>query len=499
MKNFIIDGSHLTTKQIYETAHGISVPVIPEKAMNRVNESHQLLLGISSSNNHKVYGMNTSVGLNKDRSVAPSDVMQFNLSLLRSHNVAIRESCTKEEVRAVLLVLINGFLRGNTGVSPALVKYLVTFLEKDVCPIMKWCGSIGEADIGPLSSIGLVLTGEGEAEYRGRIMAGSEVLASLGLSPLILGPKEGLGLISSNAQSHAFTALFLERVFNYLDMNQLIYCLSLEGINGVVDPLNQEVNLLKGSPNQIRCAEQCRSFLEGSYLWQPDKSRSLQDPLSFRNQIAVAAAVLDALQFAQNQLALDLNHTQDNPCLLPQEKRFIGNCNFETLSLVQGIEMSSIALAHLSKMICHRILRISDPRFSGLDRFLTPNANVLGFPTVQKTVSILDTEIRMYANPSSLDFLEVAGAIEDHAANTAFAVKKISSILDNLYYLSAIELIHGAQAVTLRGNPRLGEKTRKLYTSFREVIPALYEDRDQSADIEKSRQFVQDAIDKLTQ
>ena len=92
---------------------------------------------------------------------------------------------------------------------------------------------------------------------------------------------------------------------------------------------------------------------------------------------------------------------------------------------------------------------------------------------------------------------EVAGAIEDHAANTAFAVKKISSILDNLYYLSAIELIHGAQAVTLRGNPRLGEKTRKLYTSFREIIPALYEDRDQSADIEKSRQFVQDAIDNL--
>lgn len=495
MEHFILDGSRLTAKQIYETAHQKALPVIPEEAMRKVDETYRLLLEISSSNNNKVYGMNTSVGLNKDRSVDPSEAMQFNRSLLRSHNVAIRSDCTAEEIRATLLVMINGFLRGNTGVSPGLVRYLITFLEQDVRPSMKWFGSVGEADIGPLSSVGLVLIGEGEAEYRGRKMTGGEVLSALGLPPLELGPKEGLGLISSNAQSQAFTALFLEKVFSYVDLNQLVYCLDLEGINGVLEPLNREVNLLKGSPSQIKCAEQCRGFLEGSYLCQPDKSRALQDPLSFRNQVAVAGAVLDALQFTQDHLALELNHTQDNPCLLPGEKCFVGTCNFESLSLVQGLEMSSIALAHLSKMICHRILRISDPRFSGLGRFLSPAAGVLAFPTVQKTVGILDTEIRMYSNPSSLDFLEAAGSIEDHAVNTSFAVKKISSILDNLYYLSAIELIHGAQAVTLRGNPQLGKETGKLYSSFREVVPALYEDRDQSADIEKSRQFVQEAIE----
>lgn len=98
----------------------------------------------------------------------------------------------------------------------------------------------------------------------------------------------------------------------------------------------------------------------------------------------------------------------------------------------------------------------------------------------------------MLANPSSMDFVPVAGDIEDHASNLPLACTKALKILDNLYYMIGIELIHAAQAVDLRGKPALGKVTEKLYQAFRKEISFLSEDRNLSYDIETAYQFVKD-------
>ena len=73
------------------------------------------------------------------------------------------------------------------------------------------------------------------------------------------------------------------------------------------------------------------------------------------------------------------------------------------LTWVLAVEMASTGLAHMSKMISQQILRIGDPGFTKLNRFLTPvEGAVIAYGTIQKTVSYLDTENRMYANPCSL-------------------------------------------------------------------------------------------------
>lgn len=58
-----------------------------------------------------------------------------------------------------------------------------------------------------MSGIGLVIIGEGEAWYANERMSGGEALKRAGLVPLLLGPKDGLGVVSSNAQGAAFAAL----------------------------------------------------------------------------------------------------------------------------------------------------------------------------------------------------------------------------------------------------------------------------------------------------
>ena len=168
-----------------------------------------------------------------------------------------------------------------------------------------------------------------------------------------------------------------------------------------------------------------------------------------------------------------------------------GSPNFEPLTWVLAVEMAGIGLAHVSKMIAQQILRIGDPAFTHLSRFLTPQeGSVIAYGTIQKTVSTLDAENRMYANPCSLDFLSMAGHIEDTACNSVMAATNMRKIIDNLYYMTAIELMHAAQAVDLREHPVLGEETEKLFEAYREIVPFLDNDRNMSEDIQKTYDFL---------
>ena len=322
-------------------------------------------------------------------------------------------------------------------------------------------------------------------------MGGAKALEAAGLEPLLLGPKDGLGVVSSNAQGAAFASLGLIEAKQFIERYRRVFCLALEGLNGVLDPMDESVNRERKYEGQIESAKSCLEILKGSYLFESSEGRALQDPLSFRGQSAVTGAVMDALAYAEGRLEKELNSTDDNPCLLPEEDRMCGSSNFEPLSWVLAVQMVSVGLAHMSKMICQQLLRIGDPGFTKLNRFLTPEEGaVIAYGTIQKTVSCLDAENRMYANPCSLDFLSMAGHIEDLATNATMASCNMRKIIDNLYYIAAIELMHAAQAVDLRKPASLGEQTGKLFESYRRVVPFLEEDRNLSCDIEKTYEFL---------
>lgn len=487
-----LTGETLNLMELEQIAVHRAPVEIGEESWPRVRMARDLIFTLDKRG-VAVYGLNRGVGWNKDKKVFSQFYDRYNRNLLRSHMIGVDPECTEEEVRAMLAVRLNGFLCGHTGVSAEIVEYYLEFLNRGIHPVVKKRGSVGEADIGTLSGIGLVIIGEGEAWYRGERMRGDEALAAAGLEPLLLGPKDGLGVVSSNAQGAAFASLGLIEARQFIERYRRVFCLALEGLNGVLDPMDPSVNRERRFNGQIESAKSCLEILKGSYLFQPSEGRALQDPLSFRGQSAVTGAVMDALVYAEGQLEKELNSTDDNPCLLPEEDRMCGSSNFEPLSWVLAVEMVSTGLAHMSKMICQQLLRIGDPSFTGLNRFLTPEEGaVIAYGTIQKTFSCLDAENRMYANPCSLDFLSMAGHIEDLATNATMASCNMRKIIDNLYYIAAIELMHAAQAVDLRKPPSLGEETKKLFEAYREVVPFLCEDRNLSCDIEKTYEFLKE-------
>lgn len=490
MDLLILDGHSLLLEDLFQVVYEQRRVEISAAAMANVKKSRQTLFEMAAVGK-AVYGLNRGVGWNKDKEFDMDFFERYNCNLINSHSLGVEPYCSTEEVRAMLCIRLNTALCGNCGISPELLQLYCEFLNRGIHPRVKRRGSIGEGDISTLSLIGQAFLGNGDVEYHGRIIPAAEALAAENLSPIVLGPKDGLSIVSSNAQGESLACLAIHDAEILLRESDSIFCLSLEGLNGGVEPLGEEVNALRKLPGQIESAARCREYLSGSYLHQPDNNRALQDPLSFRCASAVSGSVLDAIRFVKHYLEIQINTTDDNPCVLPEHAQTTVSQNFETTTLAIGIEMLNIALNHLSKCICYRLTHMADPAFTGLSRFLTPaDIKTIAFGTIQKVYVALDAENRMLANPSSIDYIAVAGNIEDHASNLPLAASKSLRIIDNLRYIMGIELMHAAQAVDLRGKPPLGKITQLVFDAYRNIVPFYGEDRNLSVDIKKSYDFI---------
>jgi histidine ammonia-lyase len=127
------------------------------------------------------------------------------------------------------------------------------------------------------------------------------------------------------------------------------------------------------------------------------------------------------------------------------------------------------------------------PAMTGLPLQLTRHGpGESGFATVQKTLTALYNEIRLRANPGSLDFLPVSEGVEDHAPMTLAVVEKLAESVERAHYLVAIECLIAAQAIDLRGlgADALGTGAATAYRRVRAEVPALDHDRPLGPDID---------------
>lgn len=489
MEKVILTGKTLGFEQFNDVVYKGILVEIDESAMERARRAREVLFKMAEKGK-PVYGLNRGVGWNKDKEFDKDFFDQYNRNLLNCHSLGVSPYCTEEEVRGMMLIRLNTALCGSTGISTEILEMYKTFLNRKIHPRVKHRGSIGEGDITTLSLIGQAMMGEGEVNYQGEIIAARKALEKENIKPVIFGPKDGLSIVSSNAQGATLCAMVIKETEEILTLSNLVYCLSLEGLNGVVQSLEELPNKERGLEGQIYCAEQCRGFLEGSYLYEYDANRALQDALSFRCAAAIHGSVYDTLQYIKKYAFLQMNSTDDNPYINLDEEDTSVSQNFEVLTLAAGIEMLNIVLCHLSKTICNRLIKLADPEFTHLSRFLTPcDIKTIAYGTIQKVFSNLDAEIRLLANPSSMDYMPVAGQIEDHASNLPLVADKTLHILDDLRYILGIEAMHAVQAIDLRGITKLGKETNKAKEKIRATVPFLDKDRNLSIDIEKMYQL----------
>lgn len=135
-----------------------------------------------------------------------------------------------------------------------------------VHPLVPRRSSVGESDLAVNAMIGMSMIGENDVIYKGKVQDSLKTMRDLGMEPLTLGAKDGLGIVSSNSQAAAMAALLLKEVQELLENSNLIYCIGLEGLNGQVQQLDRSVTEARGFPEQTECAQECLEMLEDSFL-----------------------------------------------------------------------------------------------------------------------------------------------------------------------------------------------------------------------------------------
>lgn len=514
-----LTGADLTQDQAWRIAQGEEV-AISKKAMKQVTDSNRLVMAAARAG-VEIYGLTVGVGLNKDHHLfdAKGDLtpevrkasIEFNRNILRSHSVGYGPALSKEVTRLAMVVRLNTMLTGRSGAQPRVVELYRDFLNKGVTPVVPTRGSIGDADITLASHIGSVMMGEWRAEVDGKVVSGAEALKMKGITPLVPEGKDGLGILSSNCVGVAMTMDAMRTMRQALKVSPVVYGLTLEGMNGNVAPfLAQTVNNHPLTGLKEAAAEM-RATLKGSYLWNFDKTRALQDPLSFRTTVYTISEAKRALKELDELVSIQINSSDDNPGVIlnaskedfdkTQVKQYfvdkdgvkgaiIPSANFEPLPIAIAAQRATLALSHVSHNALHRTMRLDEDRFSGLARYLAgpnnPNGHAFG-ATEDSMVSIYAENIEL-ANPISMHGTPVEGNIEDSASNLPRVAERLKRASNNMFDLYSMELLHNTQAIDLRkmkqDNVKLSDKTGALYNAYRKVVPFVDKDRIFSGDLE---------------
>jgi histidine ammonia-lyase len=434
-----------------------------------------------------IYGVNSALGANTGQRLDPSDLAEYQRRAIRARAVGVGAPYDRASVRAMLTARIAGMANGGSGVSQDLLDAMVAMLDRGVHPIVPRHGSIGVADLPQLAHLALPLIGEGEAELAGERVPGAEALRRAGLQPVALGPKDGLALVSANAATIGRAALVLADALDVAAAWRTAVALSLEAFRANLSPLDERVVLARDAAGQAEAAAQLRALLDGSELFAPGAARRVQDPLSFRVVAQVHGCLQAALAHARSEVEVELASAADSPLVIASDGTMLSNGNFHVPALALAFDTAAIALAQVASLAAQRVVRFMTPAMTGLPLQLTRHGPAhSGFATLQKTLSALWSDIRLRANPGSLDGLTVSEGIEDHATMALGTVEKFAEALERARYVIAIELLVAAQAIDLRALPpeRMGVGARAAYHAIRGVVPMLDADRPLGADVD---------------
>lgn len=488
METIYLDGTSLTFDQVHDIAHGgpnalrVEIGADAAKRVTRAADAVQTLL----KNGTIAYGITTGFGAFKDRIISPDQVEQLQRNIIISHAVGVGNIFDIPTTRAIMLIRANTLAHGHSGIRLSTLQLLLEMLNRGVHPRIPEKGSLGASgDLAPLAHMALVMIGEGEAEYQGEVLSGSEALRRAGLEPAVLAAKEGLALTNGTSVMCALGTLTVCRAERLSRTADVTGCLSLEALHGTVLAFDERIHALRPHPRQVECAAYLRKLLAGSEFTRQHDPTNVQDAYTLRCIPQVHGAVRDAIAYARWVMEIELNAVTDNPLIFIDEKSgeisVISGGNFHGEPIAIAMDYLAIAIAELGNISERRIMRLTDEASNAntLPAFLTQNGGLnSGFMITQYTAAALATENKVLAHPASVDTIPTSANVEDHVSMGNTAALKVRQVVDNVEQILGIELFAAAQGVDFRrkvqgDHAKLGAGTEPVYRLVRSQVPFI--------------------------
>jgi len=488
----VLDGRSLTVAEVVRVARDRATPVGVDASARAALLTSRRLVEAAVASGQTIYGINTGFGKLANVRVAPDKLNLLQVNLIRSHAAGVGAPLPAEVVRAVMLLRANVLLRPTSGVRPELVEALVAMLNAGVVPVVPEQGSVGASgDLAPLSHMALALMGEGEVLATGGAVPARQALAAAGLTPFELAPKEGLAFINGTQAQTALLALLVHDARVLWRTAVGAAAMSLEALRGTPAPLDPRIHAARPHRGQSEAAALMRALLTASEIRESHRENDprVQDAYSLRCAPQVMGAVLDAIRFAEETVAVELNASTDNP-LVFEDGEVISGGNFHGQPVAQALDLLAMTLTTLQAIAERRVERLVNPDLSqGLPAFLTADPGLSsGFMMVQITAASLVAESRAIAMPASIGSIPTDANQEDFVPMGMAAAWKAQRILANAQRVVAAELLCAAQGLECLKPLAPGRGVADLYGRLRGLAPAvprLGPDRPPSPDLER--------------
>ena len=513
-KTVVLTGHDLTVEQVVQVArYGAKVALTPE-ARQRSADAHALLLE-AAAEGVSVYWFNRGSGSGREKFIFTGDPLSpQNKKLLEARQLAIfqrgalaglgPEISEEEIVRAMLVV------RANTmsfeAASPQLTQRLLDLLNDRITPVVQSRSTVGEGDLGLFTNVGATMVGAGNAYYGGVRMPAAEALKAAGLEPLAPFGADDSELESTNSYATGQAALLLFDAREALSWADLVYAIDLNGMNSSISPLSQPVQANRPFKWLNWDAARVLDMLKGSYLFELDEKRIIQDPESLRASSIRQGSAWHAWAQLRDVVLIQMNSSDHNPAVrvgasptdswelaTPQLAQFyvkgsarnhgqhgyiFSNANWDPYPMANEIEAFTIALANMDIAVTQRMLRFTNTFFT----LIAPSDESPGEPgrfhlTQGSEIAAvaLMQEIQGLINPVPPEGNALIQNVEDMQTQTRLKVTRARAAVENTIELLAEDLLTGTYWLDMRRSQdpkrNFGAAPTAVWSAFRATLP----------------------------
>jgi len=479
----MLNGHDLTIDQIVMVARYGARVELSADARRQEAANYGLLLE-AAAEGIPVYWFNRGAGDQRETVMFEGDPMTpKNHALIektqaqRFHSGALwgtgPEIASEEIVRAMMVVRANDMV--YNAPSPQLSQMLLDLLNKRITPVVQSRGSLGEGDLAQLGNVGAAMVGAGEAYFQGVRMRADQALKKAGLTPMQPFAADDNALTSSNAYATGQAALLVHDAKQALEWADLIYAIDLNGMNSSITPLSLVVQRDRPEKWLNWHAGRVLDMIKGSYLFDQDAKRIIQDPESLRASSIRQGSTWEEWAALRDTVIFQANSSDHNPAVkalspedswelaTPQLMRFfvkggshshgqhgyiVSNANWDPYPMANRIENFVIALANMDIAIMLRIERFRNPFFTGVavaDVLPEAGRSFTDYAPVD-----LQQEVQSLMIPVAPFGSAIVGTVEDLQAQTRIKAQRARQAVATTFDLLGFDMIEGSMWMDVR-------------------------------------------------
>lgn len=500
----------LTLDNIAELLFGGKKVALGPADLDRVRTNFDFLKEFSA--NKLIYGINTGLGPMAQYKISQGNGLQLQYNLIRSHSSGAGAPLSPILVKALMIARLNSLLQGYSGVHPDTIELLQILINKEIYPIVPEHGGVGASgDLVQLAHVALVMIGEGEVIYESTRQETAAVFSRLGITPLKIYLREGLGIVNGTSAMTGIGLVNLLLAKKVLACSVLFSAMTNEVVSAFDDHFSGELNSVKKHTGQNIIASRMRDILSDSkmirkrsdHLYNAESIEQdvfedkIQEYYSVRCITQVLGPIHDTIAYAEEVVLNELNSANDNPVIDHVRGDVYHGGNFHGDYVSLEMDKLKIAITKCS-MLSERQLNflLNDKLNNKFPPFLNLGTLGLhfGMQGIQFTATSTVAENQTLSFPMYLHSIPNNNDNQDIVSMGCNAALMTRKVLDNTLEILSVQIMAIVQAIdSLSCQTQLSSQTRAVYNTIRSIFPVFIEDHPKYADLLKIKTLLMES------